>query len=434
MSMLLGVGFFWLQSAASRLLPQATEQGNEVKFTATLYVLYVGSALALLSIAAVIIAALPLGDWRVAAWFAPPLAALRALLNLNQAFHRNFTRIARYNIIEVGQGIIGLIMSVALIVFLHQGASGAALGGMIGFTIMAAFDWRVLRNIRWRDFDPGMFGEILHFGLPFVVNYGLSFILSRSDSFLIQIYHGSADVGIYNAGYAFPDRIGQYLFMAVATASLPLTIRRLEQEGDKAARDQTYINGIAMLALAVPACVGLLFANGQIVALMIGENFREGAARVMPWITVAMIINGLAAHYFDHAFHLAKKTRLYFYTLGPSALFNFIANLIVIPRYGYIGAAWTTLAAYIVYLLLSIIVGRRVFRVKFPFKPALHIAISTAVMAIVLGAFDFPVDITGLAGMIIAGAAIYGLGVLTFNIMGVRTFLEEKVSRWGAKG
>jgi hypothetical protein len=147
----------------------------------------------------------------------------------------------------------------------------------------------------------------------------------------------------------------------------------------------------------------------------------------MPWIAVATIFNGIAAHYFDHAFHLAKKTRLFFFTLGPAALLNFIGNLYAIPRYGIMGAAYTTLLAYALYLALSIIIGRSVFRIKFPFKPALQIAGSTALMALILLAFHFPENLTGLIAMIVIGGAVYGLGVLTFDIMGTRSFIERQL-------
>ncbi|MDR3448278.1 MAG: GNAT family N-acetyltransferase [Alphaproteobacteria bacterium] len=428
MTMLVGVFFSWSQSAASRLTPQAVREGTEAKLYATLYAASAACALGVLAVAAFLIAFFPLGDWHLAAWFAPPLAILRAFLNINQSIHRNFIRITRYNIIEIGQSLVGLGTALALIILLHRGASGPVLGMLIGLALMTLFDWRMFTRIHWRDFDRKMFGEVAHFGLPFVANYAFSFILAGSDRFIIELQRGSDQVGIYSAGYAFPDRIGQYLFMAVATASLPLTVRRLEQEGVEAARDQTYTNGIAVLALAVPACIGMLLVNRQIAATFIGEAFRDGAIQVMPWITCAAILNGIAAHYFDHAFLLAKKTRLFFYTLGPAALLNLGVNWFwAIPHFGYMGAAYTTLASYALYLFLSIVIGRRAFPIKFPFKPALQIAFSAGLMAFILSAFDFPESWLGLGLMIAIGAAVYGAGLLAFDVMGMRSLIEARL-------
>jgi hypothetical protein len=80
----------------------------------------------------IIVTCCPLGDWRVAAWFAPPLAILRALLNLNQAYHRTHTQISRYNILEIGQAVIGLLAIVALILLVHSGAVGGGFGRYAG--------------------------------------------------------------------------------------------------------------------------------------------------------------------------------------------------------------------------------------------------------------------------------------------------------------
>jgi len=429
MTMIIGVCFFWLQSAASRLMPQEIKEGKENKFFATLYISFAASSLVLACIAIALLIFVHSADWQIALWFAVPLAILRALLNLNQSIHRNFVHIGRYSTIEIGQAVIGLAAAAFFVVFLHFAASGAALGLALGLLAMVLFDWRLLGKAYRHSFDRRVFREIAHFGTPFIVTYGLSFILSGSDRFLIEYFLGPDQVGIYSAGYALPDRIGQNLFMAVATASFPLLIRRMEREGIEAARAQTYTNGVALLGLVVPACVGMLLLNRQIAAVLIGADFRTGAIMIMPWITVATILNGIAAHYFDHAFHLVKKTRLFFYTLGPAALLNFVGNIYAIPHFGIIGAAWTTLAAYALYLTLSIIIGRRVFRVEFPFQPALQIVLSAAVMGIVLSMFDFPENAVGLIEMVALGGAVYGVGVFTFDILGARNFVMVRLGR-----
>src|SRR6185312_7319675 len=101
---------------------------------------------------------------------------------------------------------------------------------------------------------------------------------------------------------------------------------------------------------------------------------RAGAMQVMPWIAAAAILNGMSTHYFDHAFHLGKKSHLLLFTQGPTAAFNLVMNLTLIPRYGYMGAVYSNVCSYILLLTLSICVGRRAFAVRFPFLPAVQIA------------------------------------------------------------
>ena len=61
----------------------------------------------------------------------------------------------------------------------------------------------------------------------------------------------------------------------------------------------------------------------------------------------------------------------------------------MIPRYGYMGAAYSAVTSYLLLITLSIALGRRIFAIRFPFKPAFQIACSVALMAAVLGSVVF---------------------------------------------
>jgi len=255
----------------------------------------------------------------------------------------------------------------------------------------------------------------------------LAFMITNADRFMINYFNGMEAVGIYVAGYAIIDRIGQMLFMAVAMPSFSLTIHKLEQDGFDAARQQTYHAGVAVLALAIPACAGLILTAPQIAAVFIGPEFREGAVKVMPWIALSTFFNGLATHYFDHAFHLAKKPRLLLWTQGPGAALNILLNVLLIPRFGYIGAAYATLASYSLLLLLSITLGRRVFPMHFPVVPGLQITAATALMAGTIVMVAFPPTLIGLLGTVIVGGTVYGTAFLGFNVFDARVILLRLV-------
>jgi hypothetical protein len=82
-------------------------------------------------------------------------------------------------------------------------------------------------------------------------------------------------------------------------------------------------------------------------------------------------------------------------------------------------------------LTLSILLGRKVFPVHFPIKPALQIAACTALMSIVLYNITFAGNLTCLIEMIGLGSIIYCTAFLGFNIMQCRTRLLTFI---GARG
>jgi O-antigen/teichoic acid export membrane protein len=420
MTLLIAVFYYWLQSSIPRLMPQALKQGTGQKLRVVAYVAFIVASAVLLLLWALLIRCKPLSYLGNLAWLAYLITVMRALLNLNETFHRSDLNFRRYNLIECGQALIGLCMGIALVYFARAGATGTIIGIIFGMVCMALVDLPQWLSASFRQFDPKLLKEIIHFGMPLVISFGMAVIISTSDRFLIEYFHGADQVGLYAAGYTLTDRIISITFLMIAVPSLPLTVHRMENEGIEGARDQTYRNGVAMLAIGLPACAGLILANRQLAHAFIGEAFREGAQAVMPLIAISSLLNGISSHYFDHAFHLGKRTRLFAVTMGPSALLNLTLNLLLIPTYGYIGAAWSTLASYALMITLSAIIGRKAFPIHFPFLPALQIAGAVVLMVLVLRLVSFPVSFAGLIGMVALGSVTYALGILLFNVMEAR--------------
>ncbi len=420
MTLITAIFYYWLQTSLPRLLPQAMRDGKEKHFQTTSYIAFLVISVVLAVVAMLYAYFAPTGQMYYVIIFAVPLAIARALLNINQSFHRTHLRIGRYNLIECGQAVLGLLVGLLLTMCFALNSSGAVLGMLMGMLCMTLVDIRGICRLKITNYQPTILKEIAQFGLPMVVTYGIATFLSVSDRFLVEHFCGAAQLGIYAAGYTLMDRIITMIFMMIATPSFPLTVNKLEHEGMEAAQRQTYHNGVAILSIALPACAGLLLSGEHLANLLIGPQFREGAIHVMPWIATSSILGGLATHYFDHAFYLAKKPRMLLFTQGPAAVVNLLLNLVLIPRYGFMGAAYANVAAYVILLLLSVLVGRRVFAIQFPFIPALQLAFATGMMALVLTLCAFPVSFMGLCMLVATGGVVYGVSVWTLNVEGVR--------------
>jgi O-antigen/teichoic acid export membrane protein len=419
MTVLMAAGFYWLNAPVLRLLPQAELAGRADEFRSTIYVIFAAVAALLLVAGVLVIGLVPLADLTIVAILILPLALARSLLNINQSVNRSLTRISRYNLAECGQAVLGLAAGLVLVSIFGLRDHGAIIGLLTGIVLVLLLERGAMRGVSLRRFDRTYLNETMQFGLPMVVPYGLGLVLSLSDRFILQAFWGAAAVGIYAVGYTLMDRLVTTIFYAVATPALPLTIRKLEREGVAAAREQTYANGAAALLLAVPAIAGLVACMDQVTALVVGAEFQEGARRVMPWLAVSALLAALSSQYFDHAFYLAKRPRLLLVAKAPAAVCSIGLNLVLIPRFGYMGA-YSAVAAYGLMLVLTAFLGRRVFPMKFPVLPALQIAAATAAMVLALQVFEFGTGWSDLLVMIALGAAVYAASVLLLNVMGAR--------------
>src|SRR5208282_4752228 len=81
----------------------------------------------------------------------------------------------------------------------------------------------------------------------------------------------------------------------------------LERQGREAARIQAGRNGVALLAVALPACAGLALTADYIAASLVGPAFRPGVAALIPIMSLAALARGVRAHFIDHASHLSGR-------------------------------------------------------------------------------------------------------------------------------
>lgn len=431
MNLLIAVFYLWLQVASPRLMPQAIKQNRVDAFRSTAYLSHAAVSIVLVVVGVPVLCLSNSFDFRELGFVAILLALSRSILNLNQTFHRSYLDFTRYNIIECGQAILGLLAGLGLVFLFNRESLGANIGTVLGMLCMVSVDIKTMLRTSLRNFDKEIFKEILRFGMPLVASAALSFLITSSDRYIIEFFHGNAQVGIYSAGFTMVDRIITMLFMAVATPSFPLIVQQLEQEGPRAARKQMYRNGLAVLILVLPACAGLLLTNEHLVGLLIGEDFREGAVEVIPWIVLASVLNGLSAHYFAHTFHLAKRSKRLFWIQIPVAVLNLMLNFLLIPKFGFMGAAYAAFASSILLLGLSVRWGYRSFPFVFPFREFFQILVCIGFMAAVLVFLDFPMNAAGLVLKIVAGCISYSLGVFAFDILDVRTktlsFIASKI-------
>lgn len=158
------------------------------------------------------------------------------------------------------------------------------------------------------------------------------------------------------------------LISVVSLATLPLVINALEKNGQESAQRHIVESGRLLLQIAIPATLGLMILAEDIAMLLIGLKFRNDAIQIIPIIALATFFAGVRSGYFDLAFQLGFRLKGQLIVVAFSALMNVVLNLIFIPFFGVIGAAYATLIALFFALFLSAYLGKK----SFPLPP-LHI-------------------------------------------------------------
>jgi O-antigen/teichoic acid export membrane protein len=235
--------------------------------------------------------------------------------------------------------------------------------------------------------------------------------------------------GLYSVAVDFTSQTLTLLMMVINMAMFPAAVRAFEHEGREAAQEQMRSNASLLMAIGVPAVVGLSVLAPGIAHSFLGKDYRTTAAAIIPLVALGAFLAGLKAYHFDAAFQFAHRTIYQVWIVLFAAIVNLVLNLIAIPHWGINGAAAASVIAYVVSIGLTAWLGRRHFALPFPMSTCAIVLFAGAVMATVLFPFRNYLTPYALAAQVAAGAGIYGAILIGFNFLGLRDALFRKLQR-----
>ncbi len=292
-----------------------------------------------------------------------------------------------YVVIAFGRAILGSILIVVGVVVLRLGPLGLVLGSAIAAAIAAAAGVLLLHRsgvlrLRW---DPALNRAMLGFSLPLVPAAIAGWTLSLSDRYILQASRGSEVVGVYSLGYTIGLMINAF---AVAPFTLTWGAAYWEMAKQENVR-QTFARIMtAFVALASLVALGLSAFGTDAIRLFVPDF--EPARYVVPFSSFAYVLYGVYT-IATTGLNLESQTRWLPLTLGVAAISNVLLNLLLIPPFGYMGAAYATLASYAILALLSGAVSQRFYPVPWDYPRVLGIIVAGLVLgeAAILGPDQF---------------------------------------------
>lgn len=350
--------FQWLQLVLGRFLPASRNAPHLVQQSVLALFLLLAGLIFIVGFSAALFWTDPV--WRALLVVAVPLAVAEAWLQINLTLASTGLQPTRYGLLLGGKSLLAIIVG-GWLAWLGLGAKAPLIGLLAGAMVAwLLFGFRFWRGIVPRWSKPGLLKEYAVYGLPFVATFALGWIIASSDRLMIAWLLDEAATGVYAVGYDLSQYSLGLLLAVVNTAAYPLAVRKFEQEGAEAARGQLSQNGELIVSIALTGAVGLIVLGPALLELLVGEGFRVGALEVMPWIAAVAAIAGIKAFHFDLAFQLARKSYWQIYVSVLASIANILLNLLFIPNYGVVGAAWASLIAYGLACAMSWVLGRRV--------------------------------------------------------------------------
>ena len=420
--------FTWLDAAIARHHARSDARGSLPGHLWTAWRIFGGLALCASLVAGLAIWLTPLTDeLKTAISFAIASTIIRSGLSVALETRRAAGEAWRYSLLETFTLSGGFALGIVFILAGGMGAAGPFAGLALASLVALAIDAPVLLSKAKRDrADAKRALVFFAYGAPVAVSLIFEHLLSVGDRFVIAAFLGEAATGAYAAGYGVADRSLSIIFLWLGAATGPLLIKTLEHQGRAAAQDVARKTAGLMALIGFPAAAGLALVAEPAARLLIGPEIALAAAAIMPFIALSGLMNGIMTHYFHEAFVLGRRPKVMAGVMLVAAAVNLALNLILIPRFGIMGAALSTVFAYGGALIGCVLIGRRIFLMPIPLGDWTRAIAATGLMAVAILALpDFDLAIIDLAAAIIVGAAVYGATALALNISDCRAFLRQ---------
>ncbi len=335
----------------------------------------------------------------------------------------------RYGLMAFARAALALALGV-LFATQGLGALGLLLGLIAAMLIVLGKPLADrLRGLRLRAREWDLMVQFCRYGGPLAVTSALSFLIDSSDRFIIGWLLNDAAVGEYAVAYDLTSFSIGLLLTIVNLAAYPLVIRALQDHGAEHARGELAANLTALLAVGIPAAVGLAMLAKPIAKVLVGPAFQDAAVTLIPLIALAAVLRDLKAFHFDLAFQLGRNTVPQMSVTVVAIALNVGLNLWWIPVFGIVGAAYATIAAYAVALVLSAIAGLSVFRLPGLNGDGLKVTLAACGMALAVWQLNGFTGPAALAGQVLGGAVVYGLLVVLLDVAGLRVRMFASLGR-----
>lgn len=223
------------------------------------------------------------------------------------------------------------------------------------------------------DFSRSLLSKMLSYGMPLLLVGLFGMINEVSDKvlfkFLISVPEGVADsndyilsqLGIYGANYRLAVLMTLFIQM-FRYAAEPFFFSQAREENAKslyASVMKYFIIFCLLIFLGVT-----LFLD--IFKYFIGPDFRTGL-HIVPIILLANLLLGIFYN-LSVWYKLTDKTRFGALIALSGAIITVVLNVILVPKYGYTGAAWAHLACYFFMVVLSFWIGRKYYPIQYDIR------------------------------------------------------------------
>ncbi|MFK8005173.1 MAG: polysaccharide biosynthesis C-terminal domain-containing protein [Saprospiraceae bacterium] len=223
--------------------------------------------------------------------------------------------------------------------------------------------------------------SILKKSAPYALVIFLMSIYTRIDVVMVEriLENGEEESGIYGAGYRLLDASNMVGFL-FAGLLLPMFAKMLKQK--TSVLPLVKMSALMIWSGAITLSVATFFFQNEIVELLYIEATPYWGEVLGILMLSFIAVSG--TYIFGTLLTANGSLQKMNYILVFAVILNIIFNFILIPKYGALGAAWTTLVTQFFSMLAQVFLAKKEFGWKTNFREIIRILIFCICIVIII--------------------------------------------------
>ncbi len=258
-------------------------------------------------------------------------------------------------VVTLGISVCNLVVGMLFVIYSPEKAFAAFLAGTGTRGIVAVF---LLFDI-WRKghvyFNRKFWSYAFRFNIPLIPHFLSTRILQQADRVMIEKYCGASQAGIYGFSYKITEAM--LIFNTAFLGSvIPWTYRKLKER-----RYRDIFPHIFLTIILIAVLNAFLILLAPEVIAILGTSEYEEAMYVIPPVACSIFLMYLFNCFVNITYYYEENKKITLASIFAACL-NIGLNWLMIPRYGYLAAGYTTLVSYICLAIMHGVMQRNTLR------------------------------------------------------------------------
>ena len=348
------------------------------------------------------------------------------LVELGQEIMRARFQVREFAVGAALRAVLSFVFCLAAIE-LGWGGLGLLAGSALAYYVTAAFSARTIWRGPRAKADLEQLRLFFRLGFVFTIT-GFVYTFQCSMDRLFLAWHlGEEFSGLYGASADLTRQIIQMPAGSIAAAAFPIAVSSLAQYGAGRARQNLERFGEILLAVLVPAAIGLALTAPYLASFLLGPAFRDTAASIVPLLAAGWVLQCFTQFYVHVSFHLAKRPEWSLLQGLTSVAVNVACIWPLTDAWGLQGTAMSFLISEACGTAVGLVLTRFTYPLPYLLGPLARTLLAGCLMGGAVLALKQLLPVPGAAAFAVlaaSGMLIYALAAIGLNICEARTNLR----------